>query len=111
MPKNFIRAISTAQLDASTLSGNYDLLSILTKPCFMVRIVNASNLGVNVSLDHATLHDFVRANSDNTLMFQVNSQPNGKVALLRQGTSIYIQGTPVPATAGFIFFIGYYQEN
>ena len=113
MPKNFIGAITTARLNAALLTGGvaYDLLGTLTQPCFMVRIVNDSNLGVDISTIPPKREDFVRAGTDDTLLFQANSQPSGKVALLRQGTKVYIRGTPVLGTAGFIYLVGYYQER
>ena len=52
----------------------------------------------------------IPADSEFTLNLQANSQPSNEVALIREGTTIYLLGDPFGAN-GFIYVCGYYQES
>ncbi len=108
MAVNYVKAIPITLVDSATLPVGFDPVDPngLPFPCFLIRIVNASNQPVIVSYDGVTPNDYVPANSFVQLNFQTNSQPGNNVALLKKGQVVYIGG---PAGVGFIYLIGYYQ--
>ncbi len=108
--KNSMHAIALTSIDSATLSGSYQVVnsSGLSNACSIVRLVNASNVGVTVSYDGSTDNDYLRANSDIQLSFQANSQPSSAIANLSKNTHVYVKGS---AGTGLIYLSGYYQSS
>jgi len=63
-------------------------------------------VGITISYDGVTAHDYIRANSTLDLPGVSGLQENGIVGVWRKGSKIYISG--LAAGAGFIFLTGYY---
>ena len=109
MAKNRVGAIAKSTKDSSTLTGNYDVLcSSLPEACFLIRIINASNVSVAVSYDGSTDHDFVPSGETLQLSFQTNSQPRSNIALLAKNLSVHVKG---PGGTGYIYLAGYYAKK
>lgn len=108
--KDFVRAIPMATFDSATLTGAYDPIwaTGLPEACFLIRVINLSNVAVGVSYDGVNTHEYLGAAERYDINFQTNSQPNNKVALLAKGSNVCLIGQ---AGQGDIYFIGYYQET
>lgn len=106
--KNTVQAIALSSIDSATFTGAYQVVNTLGLPqsCFLIRIINNSNIGVTVSYNGTMDNDFVRAGESMTLNFQGNSQPNNHVAKLPVGTKVYVKAA---AGAGFVYLAGYFQ--
>ena len=74
--------------------------------CFWIRIINLSNIALDISYDGVTVHDYIRADSDFFLMTQTNAQPNAFEALMAKGTIIYVSSAA--AGIGRIILSAYY---
>jgi len=112
MPKDSIKPLLIASLDASTLQAvTYTAINAVANgldgPCFMIRITNASSSGVLVSYDGINDHDILLDGHILQLDFQTNSRPGNKVAQLAKGTKVYVRGA---AGQGNIYLSGWYQE-
>lgn len=105
-----ISAIPLTTFSSASVSGSYQAINSggLPKACSIVYIVNNSNQPITVSYDGINDHDYVRAGSDRELLIQTNAQPNVFLALMAQGTVVYIKGT---AGTGTIALAGYYQQQ
>ncbi len=110
MAKSFVKAIPITDVDAATLGGGFVAINPdgLEQACFLIRIVNASNVTVSISYDGQIAHDVLQPNNTLQLDFQTNSSPNGHIAWLRKGTIIYADSTI--GGVGSVILIGYYQE-
>ncbi len=109
--RNFVLPLPLSNIDSATFTGSYQLLSGaagITNPAFLIRIVNASNIGVTVSYDGTNDHDFIPANSSIQLNFQTNNQPNNHNSLLQQFTKIYVKAA---AGIGLVYLSGWYQPQ
>ena len=106
-----IRAITRTSFNTAGLGLPYTLLNPLGLPnsCFLLRLVNDSNVGITISFDGAIAHDYIRANSEKDLPGVFGLQENGTTGAWRKGTKVYISG--VAAGAGFIYLTGYYLIN
>lgn len=105
MITNRVGAIELCSLDISTLTGGYDsLCSDLEAPCFLIRIINASNRDVFISYDGAHNHDYVKAGTVAPLAVQSNSRIPSNIALFHKGQEIFVKGT---AGTGYIYLAGY----
>jgi hypothetical protein len=71
-----------------------------------LRIINNSDVGLEISYDGSTQHDFVAANTTLNLPVQTNSQPTNKTALFPKGTTVYVNGS---TGTGVVYLAGYYQ--
>lgn len=107
--KNFILPIPLSSLNSSAIGASYVAINVggLPKACSILRIINASSQAVTISYDGSIDHEYLASGATLQLDFQTNKQPNGQVALLRAGTTIYAKGT---AGTGFVAVVGYYQE-
>jgi hypothetical protein len=105
-----VKAVTAQRFDTAGLTGGYDLMNPggLPEACFYVRIVNHSNVDVEVSYDGVHTHDIVHADTRLDLVLQANSQPSGGLALMAKGQSVYLFGA-APGV-GYVYLIGYYQE-
>ncbi len=109
--KNMILPIPLSTANSAAFAGAYVLLSGaggVTHPCIMLRIINDSNVDVTISYDGVNDHDFIPANTQLTLNFQTNSQPQNNVCSLAQGTRIYVKGA---AGIGLVYLSGFYQPR
>lgn len=106
--RNIVQATGLTSIDSAGFTGAYQVINTLGLPkgCFLIRIINNSNVGVTVSYDGALDNDFVRAGESMTLNFQTNSQPNNHVAKLPAGTKVYVKAA---AGAGLVYLTGYFQ--
>jgi hypothetical protein len=107
MAQNYVKALEMAFFDTSNLTGGYDLLRVLPVPCAIIRFINNSSVDVGVSYDGLAIQDFLRLDSELVFNFQTNSQPSGKMALMKKGTHIYLIGQP---GKGLVYITGYYQD-
>lgn len=118
MSKNFVRAMTAAGFNANALNPaaflpiNIDFggnpRATLTEACFLIRVINASNVEVFISYDGVNYHDHVPAGLAIQLPFQNNSSPNNYVAIMPKNSMIYVRGN---VGIGFIAVAGYYQEG
>ena len=116
MPKNAVKAFGPFEMDAALLLATYQIMYTPNSvgktpyPAFMIVINNASNVGVFIEYgDNPLGLQWVRANTDQILNFQTNSQPNGQVACLPKDTVFSIAA---PAKGdGFIDITIYYVEQ
>lgn len=106
-----IRAITRTGFNTAGLGLPYTLLNPLGLPnsCFLLRLVNDSNVGITISYDGAIAHDYIRAGSTLDLPGSYGLQDNSAVGGWRKGTKVYVSG--LAAGAGFIFLTGYYLIN
>lgn len=107
---NSVQAIPLTSIDSATLTANYQAINVggLAAPCFLIRVINASNVPVTISYDGVNDNDYLPANTVLQLNFQANSQPNNQVAKLSQGTKISVKGN---VGIGLIYVAGYTQRN
>ncbi|HXB10859.1 MAG TPA: hypothetical protein VNZ45_02650 [Bacteroidia bacterium] len=112
MSKNYVQALVLASIDSSTMSSSTTFYAInsagLTKPCSLIRIVNNSNQDMTISYDGTNAHDFCPKASEIQLPFQSNAQPNSNMALIAQGTVVYVKAAS--AGMGLVYLAGYYQD-
>ena len=108
--KNSVQAIELTTFDAANLMATYTVINAngLQQACFLIRIVNDSNVDITISYDGATDHDFVLSNDSLIISVQNNSQPNNYIAKFSAGTKIYVKGS---AGMGTIYLSGYYQPQ
>ena len=81
----------------------------LLHPCFMLRIINTSDVDVFVSFDGATVQEFVPKETTLVMPLQANAPKtyNG-TALMAKGRKVYITAA-APGKTGRIYLAGYYQ--
>lgn len=108
--KNSIQAIQMTSFNTNALAVTYKPInsSGLTEACYLIRIINDSNIDVTISFDGVTANDYVRTGE--TLELAALSVPNSSSSNLghfRQGTVVSVKGTG--AGAGYIYLSGYYQ--
>lgn len=110
--KNSIAAIPRVTFDTATLTANYQLVNGtgLPKACFLLRLINSSNVDVIVSYDGVAGdgHDLILSASVNTYPFQSMGQPTNNTALIPAGTKIWVKQR-TGAAAGSFSVVGYYQ--
>jgi len=113
MPVNSkVKAMPLCGLNSAVLGGGWVIITAATglpEACFMLRIVNNSNINILVSYDSVIVHDAVRTLEKADLNFQSNSQSSGHFALMAKGTKVYIAAEGQGGGAGFIYLAGYYQ--
>lgn len=109
--KNTVQAITLASFDTASLSTSFQVVNSagLTKPCFLLRIVNNSDKDVTISYDGTNAHDFVPDGGTLELPVQTNSQPNTYTALFPIGFKVYVKGAS--SGSGLVYLAGYYQPQ
>lgn len=113
MARSYVLPIPLTTVDSATfINNNFFVINAagLTHPCFLLRIINNSNITILISYDGVNNHDILPPNDTLQLDFQTNSQPSGHMALLRKGTVIYAKRSAGAAGVGIIYLCGYYQE-
>lgn len=110
--KNKVKCLEYGSLDSSTITmGTWSpISSSITEPCFLIRIINASNAPLAISYDGDTYNDLVLANSTLQISFTTNSAYNS-TASFSKGTTIYATKLTGDAATGNIYFTGYYQPS
>jgi hypothetical protein len=109
MPKDFVQVLTLASRDSGTFNNTFQVVSSgLAEACFLLRIVNDSNIDVLVSYDGLSNHDYVPSGQELNLNLQTNSQPGNWTALIKKGTPVYVKGAI--AGVGSVFVAGYYQK-
>lgn len=102
---NYINQIGRSSLAASGFTGNLQALGTLTHTCAIVRIVNNTNKGLDISFDGVTNHDFVCAGDTYELNLLDGQLPNAYALRVRQGTTIYISAA---SGTGDVYLAAYY---
>ena len=106
MSVNYVRAIPITYINSADLAGDFAVVNAgLPEACFLLRIINDSNIDVDVSYDGAVMHDYVTAGSHLDINAQANATPDGYVALFRKGLPVYVRAQ---GGAGYIYVVGYY---
>jgi len=107
--KNAVKLIELTSIDVSILDGAYLPINPLglDEACFMVRIINDSNLDVHVSYDGVTDHEFVMYGE--SLKAPIPPDTGSKVNFAK-GSIVYVSGDGAQYT-GNIYLSGYYRAN
>lgn len=107
MAQNSVKAIPLSSFNSASITGAYQSMNTsgLPHPCFLIRVMNASDELITVSYDGITNNDVVLSNSTLDVPMQANAQPNAQYALMSARTQIYIKGA---AGTGNIYLSGYY---
>ncbi len=110
MAKSFVKAIAATQVNSNLFGAGLVPINVngLDQACFLLRIINKSNMTVFISYDHVNAADIIPPNNTLQLDFQTNSAPNGYIANLRKGTIVYADAAA--AGVGIVYLVGYYQE-
>lgn len=107
--KNNVKAIPVQAFNAASLLVNFQPITAgIPESVFLIRIVNLSNVFVDISYDGITNHDIVPANSTLQLDFKTSSLPSNPSAHLAKGSRIFVAGT---AGVGFIYMSAYFQPQ
>ena len=107
--KNTVKAVPLDDISSASITGSYAIINSggLPNPCFMLRIMNASNKDVTISYDGVTDHEYVLANTTLQVDCQNNAQPPSYVANFPKGMVVWAKGT---AGIGNIYVSGYYNS-
>jgi hypothetical protein len=107
MAQNSVKALLLHSVLSSTVTTSYAPLNGtgFTQAPFLIRINNASSMGITISYDGVNDHEFIPANTVFQLNAQTNAQPNAQTALFPKFTIVYVKGT---AGTGNIYLSGYY---
>ena len=104
-------------MDATGFDNTFQVINTggLPQPCFMIRIINDSNTGIDIAYKYNPLiqvdiwNDHVLANHDITLYFETNGQPASYMALMAKGMEVFVRGAQ--AGIGTVYLAGYYVEQ
>jgi hypothetical protein len=104
--KNAATPIPLTSIDSTAVTDTYQAINTtgLPFPCFSINILNDSDEDITVSFDGVNDHEYIVSDFDRDILFQTNAQPTNSVALLPQGTKIYVKGT---AGTGYIYLSGW----
>ena len=103
--------------DATLLTGAFQICDPgLLQPCFLLKIINTSDVNIIISYDGVHGNDVVLAADiqagtygEIVLPFQENSRSSGKVALMGRGTRIWVAKEVNAGNSGYLYVISYYQ--
>lgn len=85
--------LERGDLPASGFDGTFQPIGApLEKIGVMVKLVNNSSVGVEVSIDGVTNHDFVRAGSDAVWNFRTNHGVDNHFEIAKN-TQFFVKGT------------------
>src|SRR5277367_4374774 len=92
MAKGSVKAIPISIFNAAGLTNVAQPINPngLEQACFLIRIVNGSNLTIGISYDQLDDHDVLLPDTSLQLPLQSNSSPNGYVCQLAKGKVIYL---------------------
>ena len=107
--KNSVKAIPLASINTAGLIATFLPINAggLPAPCFNIRLINHSNIGIMISYDGITAHDYVLRGEVLTLPYQSEAGPHNDFAYLPQGTTIYASAPA--AGIGLLYLAAYYQ--
>ena len=111
--RSYVKAVTAARFNTAAVTGGYDLINPggLSHACFLIRLINNSNISVEVSYDGVHTQEFSHTEREIELNFQTNNQNfAGAVALMPKGQKVYVLNPNQGAGVGYIYLIGYYQE-
>lgn len=108
MYKNFVQSIGSIPFDTATLNLNFQAINPggLEESCFLLRVINDSNVPVLISYDGINAGDYVRAGETLQINAQTNSVNVNSVLHFRKGTTVFVAGN---AGMGDVVLAGYYQ--
>jgi len=110
MPINRVQAVPLSSINAAGINAvTFTPINAngLPNPCFVLRVINASNTPVSISYDGINSHDYVAANSDIQIPAQSNSTHVSN-ANFGKRQIVSVAGTP---GVGFIYLAGYYLQE
>lgn len=112
MAKSFVLAIPVTSFDTAGANAAYQAINPngLTHNCFMIRVINTSNITIELSYDGVTDNDILQPDATLQLNLQSNSSPNGYITQMRKGTVVSVKSTSGAAGVGLVYLVGYYQE-
>jgi len=112
MSKSFILPLELDSIDSATFTGALQAINPAgnAEACVILRIINDSDVDIEISFDGITDHDFLGAGETLQLDFQTNSLPNGNVGVLKKGTVVWVASTTGAGT-GLVYLAGYYQPE
>lgn len=107
--KNSVMAIPLESIDSASITANFQAINPggLPAPCFGMRIINNSSIGVTISYNGTTPHDYVLSGEVLPLPYQSEAGPHNDAAYLPKGTIVYVK-SPI-AGIGLIYLSAYYQ--
>jgi hypothetical protein len=106
--KNSILPIALTTFDVAGLVANFQAINPngIEHPCIILRINNPSNVGVIISFDGVTDHEFLSTTQDIVINAQTNALPKTNNCSFKKGTIVYVRGV---AGIGAVTLSGYYQ--
>lgn len=96
-------------INSSTFTGSFQALGApLLNPASIVKIVNASNVSVTISIDGVNNHDICPANSFVLYDETGNSPEESGSIYIPQGTQYYVNGS---AGTGSVYLVVQFIQN
>lgn len=94
-------------IDSATFTGDYQAIGEpLANPCTLIKLINASNQLVTISVDGVTNHDVAPANSFWLYDITTNTpREEGSGIFVSQGTQYYVSGS---AGTGLVYLVVQY---
>jgi hypothetical protein len=110
MLKDKVLLIEANVLPSAGFAGVYLPFNAAGLPysCFELRIINASNQNVFISMDGVVVHEYVIAGETRVLNGQASSGPNNHKAYFPKGFVLYALSA---AGAGSVYLAGSYQPQ
>ena len=110
-------ANTLTSFDATLLTGAFQICDPgIPHPCFLLKIINTSDVNVIISYDGAYGHDIVleysafsEGENEIILPFQECNKTKSHINLLKQGTPVYVARETNAGKTGYIYVITYYQ--
>lgn len=107
MVSTAIKAIPLIFIDSATLGAGWVAINPngLPNACFITRIINASSVDIEISLDGLNAHDFCRKDTDLVIPFISYQETPDYVSRVQKGQIFYVRGL---AGNGDIGLAGYW---
>lgn len=104
--KNRVIPIVMTSFDTAGLDGTYKVVNTsgLEEACYVLRIINDSDIDVIVSYDGVNANDYVQAGETLQVYSQVYERNHTNFA---KGTKVYVTGAG--AGTGLVYLSGYHQ--
>jgi hypothetical protein len=106
-----IKPITMVAYNTNAIPNAYTAMNAggIPRSCFALRLMNYSNISVNISFDGVNAHDIIRTNTDKDYPGIYALQETGITGAWQKGTTVYVSAPAVGA--GFIYLCGYYLKN
>jgi hypothetical protein len=103
-----IKPITMIAYNTNAIPAAYAPMSAAGIPhaCFALRLMNYSNISINISFDGVNNHDIMRTNTDHDFPGIYALQETGITGAWKKGTKVYVAAPGVGV--GFIYLCGYY---